>query len=145
MLRASEAESTPFPAPCLRRAPGWCIDTEPGRPLRHLATRQSAPPKPSAESEAWQLADRAARALQLAAKRNKPAWQLLCDVDGALATVRAEVDGHRRAEEKLGATNLDSRCGNSTELLGSGGEAVVEGASAPPGDFGAAVLVAGVE
>ena len=28
---------------------------------------------------------------------------------------------------------------------GSGGEAVAEGASAPPGDFGVAVLVAGVE
>ena len=43
----------------------------------------------------------------------------------------------------LGA-NLDCRSGNSIESS-AGGEAVAEGAAAPPGDLDASVLVAGFE
>ncbi len=69
------------------------------------------------------------------------------DPDEARAALKAlrEAAGPRSESQPDEGANLDSRCGNSTEFLGSGGEAVAEGACAPPGDFGAVLLVAGVE
>jgi hypothetical protein len=75
------------------------------RAERGRARAQAREAARAAESRAQRLADRAARAVQVAEQRRERAAQTLRDADEALAAARAEAetaaDAHRRAREQL--------------------------------------------